>query len=265
MTDPWQRRPPEHTLRWAAEAISSAATVASVRRLALGGWHVNHALTVSDGAGKAHRLVLRRWARPHWAVEDPDLTAAREATVLELLAPTPVPAPRLIAADPDATTCDVPTLLISHLPGHPPGLPADIASFLARLAEALPTIHDRNADGLPGPVFPADEPRSQADACSERASATMPAVAHLRLHDFRAMQRASATRALRLPSTTGEPRHQRNSPPCRSSRRSDPCPRGECGSAAFVGTSSRWTAAPKPRPMVVQSVRFIPSEATLKR
>ncbi len=149
MTDPWQRRPPEHTLRWAAEAISSAATVASVRRLALGGWHVNHALTVNDGAGKAHRLVLRRWARPHWAVEDPDLTAAREATVLELLAPTPVPAPRLIAADPDATICDVPTLLISHLPGHPPGLPADIASFLARLAEALPTIHAVDPRAVP--------------------------------------------------------------------------------------------------------------------
>jgi hypothetical protein len=31
----------------------------------------NHALTVVDRAGEAHRLVLRRWARPEWIVEDP--------------------------------------------------------------------------------------------------------------------------------------------------------------------------------------------------
>jgi hypothetical protein len=32
----------------------------------MGSWHLNHALTVVDGDGRVHRLVLRRWARPGW-------------------------------------------------------------------------------------------------------------------------------------------------------------------------------------------------------
>jgi aminoglycoside phosphotransferase (APT) family kinase protein len=136
-----QQRPPERTLRWAAESIGAGSRIASLRRLALGGWHANHALTVIDRDGNAHRLVLRRWARPEWAVEDPDFTAAREAAVLELLAASPVPAPKLVAADPDGAVCDVPTLLITRLRGRAPGLPADMDAFLGQLARALPAIH----------------------------------------------------------------------------------------------------------------------------
>ena len=61
-------------------------------------WLANHLLVLADG----RELVLRRWARPGWEVDDPDLTAAREALVLARLADTPVPAPELVAADPDA-------------------------------------------------------------------------------------------------------------------------------------------------------------------
>ena len=85
-------------------------------------WLANHAVDVADAAGAVHRLVLRRWARPGWADEDPDFTAAREAAILEPLAPTPVPAPALVAADPDAAVCDVPALLLARLPGAPPDL-----------------------------------------------------------------------------------------------------------------------------------------------
>jgi hypothetical protein len=45
---------------------------------------------------------------PGWGEEDPDFTAAREAAILKLLAPTPVPAPAVVAADPGAAVCDVP-------------------------------------------------------------------------------------------------------------------------------------------------------------
>ncbi len=141
MRDALRQRPGEQTLRWVAESIGVGSRVASLRRLTLGGWHVNHAVTVIDRHANAHRLVLRRWARPEWAVEDPDLTAGRERAVLELLATSTVPAPRLVAADPDAIVCDVPALLISRLPGRPPGLPADMGSFLAQLAAALRPMH----------------------------------------------------------------------------------------------------------------------------
>jgi aminoglycoside phosphotransferase (APT) family kinase protein len=61
--------------------------------------------------------------------------------MLELLVDTPVPTPRLVAADPEGAVCDVPTLLITRLSGSPPGLPRDIEAFLAQLAEALLAIH----------------------------------------------------------------------------------------------------------------------------
>jgi hypothetical protein len=83
MNDPLRLSPPESTLRWAAETIGPGSRIASVRRLTLGGWHANHALTIIDADGRAHRLVLRRWAG-EWAREDPDFTPAREAGALEL-------------------------------------------------------------------------------------------------------------------------------------------------------------------------------------
>jgi aminoglycoside phosphotransferase (APT) family kinase protein len=103
-------------------------------------WLANHAVDIADATGATHRLVLRRWARPAWDEEDPDFNAAREAAVLELLAPTPVPAPPLVAADPDAAACDVPALLLGRLPGEPPDL-HDPTTLVESLAAALPPIH----------------------------------------------------------------------------------------------------------------------------
>lgn len=139
--DALRRRPPERTLRWAADAIGAGSRITRMRHLSEGGWHANHALTILDRSGHEHRLVLRRWARPEWAIEDPDFTAEREVAVLALLAASPVSAPDLVAADPGPTVCDVPTLLLTRLPGHPPGFPRDMSSFLAQLAAALPPIH----------------------------------------------------------------------------------------------------------------------------
>ena len=149
MSDPLRRRPPERALRWAAESVGPGSRVAALRRLTEGGWHANHAITVIDRRDAAHRLVLRRWSRPEWSREDPDFTAAREVAVLERLAPTPVPAPRVVAADPDGAACDVPALLLARLPGRPPGLPADMGGFLAQLAGALAPIHAVDDGGLP--------------------------------------------------------------------------------------------------------------------
>jgi aminoglycoside phosphotransferase (APT) family kinase protein len=103
-------------------------------------WLANHAVDVADAAGATHRLVLRRWARPGWHEEDPDFDAAREAAILELLGPTPVPAPALVAADPGADVCDLPALLLARLPGGPPDL-GDPAALVEGLAAALPPIH----------------------------------------------------------------------------------------------------------------------------
>jgi aminoglycoside phosphotransferase (APT) family kinase protein len=141
MSDEPRRRPPERTLRWVTESIGAGSRIVSLRRLSPGGWLANHALAVVDRHGRRHRLVLRRWARPGWELEDPDFTADKEAAVLELLRESPLPTPRLVAADTAAATCDVPTLLTTRLPGRPPGLPSDMDAFLGGLADALQAIH----------------------------------------------------------------------------------------------------------------------------
>jgi aminoglycoside phosphotransferase (APT) family kinase protein len=141
-----RRRPPAAALGWAAAAFGPSSRVVAVRPLP-SAWLANHALEVADRAGAVHRVVLRRWARPGWDEEDPDFTAAREAAILELLAPTPVPAPALVAADPDAAACDVPALLLSLLPGGPPDLEGDPGPVVEGLAAALPPIH---AVAVPG-------------------------------------------------------------------------------------------------------------------
>src|SRR3954471_22080560 len=105
-------------MHWAQEA-AGARIVAALPLESQ--WLANHLLVLGDG----RELGLRRWARPGWGGDDPDLTATREVLVLERLADTPVPAPELVAADPDAAACDVPALLLTRLPGagyqgHPP-------------------------------------------------------------------------------------------------------------------------------------------------
>ena len=134
--DPRRTRPPERTLQWVVDSLGAGGRIAGLRRLTTGGWHANHAVAVADARGVTHRLVLRRWARPEWKLEDPDFTAEREAAALDVVSAAPVPTPLLVAADPDGAVCDVPTLLMTRLPGRPPGLPADMDSFLGGLADA---------------------------------------------------------------------------------------------------------------------------------
>jgi aminoglycoside phosphotransferase (APT) family kinase protein len=134
----WTQPLPPASLRW-AEAQGGARVVAALPMESR--WLANHLIVLADG----RELVLRRWARPGWDDDDPDLTAAREALVLGRLADTEVPAPELVAADVDASTCDVPALLITRMPGAAfPGRPP-----LGPLADALEQIHAVDPDGIP--------------------------------------------------------------------------------------------------------------------
>jgi len=151
--DHWRARPPKQTLQWVAASLGPGSRVVSVRLLALGAWHANHAVRVVDARDVSHRLVLRRWARPGWAVDDPDFNVAREVEVLGLLERNMIPAPRLVAADPNAAACDVPALLTTLIPGHPPIRVADVEGFLRQLAEMLARIHDVAPDTTIVPAY----------------------------------------------------------------------------------------------------------------
>ncbi|MGH2913547.1 MAG: phosphotransferase family protein [Solirubrobacteraceae bacterium] len=133
---------PDQAKRWVLDEFGHGSMIIRARRLARGGWHVNHAVEVIDAHRDAHRVVLRRWARPGWELDDPDYTVAREVRVLGLLGRTANPAPSVLASDPDGTRCDVPAVLLTRLPGRPP-TPADMASdgFCHQLAETLAAIH----------------------------------------------------------------------------------------------------------------------------
>jgi aminoglycoside phosphotransferase (APT) family kinase protein len=134
----WSQALPPPSLRW-AEAQAGARTLAALPLDSQ--WLANHVLVFADG----RELVLRRWARPGWEDDDPDLTAAREALVLGRLDGTPVPAPELVAADVDAAECDVPALLITRVRGEPsPGRPP-----LGPMLEVLAEIHAVDGDGIP--------------------------------------------------------------------------------------------------------------------
>jgi len=92
--------------------------------------------------GTRHRLVLQRWIRPGWETDDPGFDPAKEAAVLTALEPTVIPAPRLVAVDPDGSQADVPALLTERLPGRQPTL-REIArpGTLAALGSMLAQIH----------------------------------------------------------------------------------------------------------------------------
>jgi aminoglycoside phosphotransferase (APT) family kinase protein len=134
----WSQALPAESLRW-AEAQAGARAVAALPLES--SWLANHLLVLADG----RELVLRRWARPGWEADDPDLTAAREALVLERLADTAVPAPELVAYDVDADECDVPALLVTRLPGAPFEGRPPIGPLLAVLEE----IHAIDPGGIP--------------------------------------------------------------------------------------------------------------------
>ena len=157
----WRGRPSVAALNWVRE-VSGGAQILAVRLLRTGGWHANHAVTVLEPTGKERQLVLRRWARPGWELEDPDFTASREEAVLGLLERAGLPTPRVVASDPRGATCDVPALLITRLPGHPPRVVRDLDSFLTQLAQGLARVHRLPVDAREVPGFRTYYPMREA-------------------------------------------------------------------------------------------------------
>jgi aminoglycoside phosphotransferase (APT) family kinase protein len=113
-------------------------------------FHANHALSLVDHTGARREMVLRRWAGAGWELTDAEFNARRESAILELLESSPVPAPKLIAADPDGAHAGVPALLMTLLPGRPPDPSLPLGVLLEGLAGAMSAIH--SVDGAEGTV-----------------------------------------------------------------------------------------------------------------
>lgn len=181
-----RRRPPRETLDWVAEATGPGARVAAVRPLRGGVSNAMHLVSV-ERAGEARWLVLRRFLPDRLG----DGTAAREAVALEALGSHGVPAPRLVAADPDGSSCDVPTLLITRLGGWA-RLPAQASpGWIDSLAAALVAVHQVPVAGMTG------LPDLTADVVARLAGPPPPWYANRPEEDLRL--RALAGRHLRQP------------------------------------------------------------------
>ena len=87
-SDPLRRRPPAHALGWVRAAVGAGSRIVSVRPLP-SSWLANHAITVADRHDYYHWLVLRRWARPGWDLEDPTTPPSGPLGVVMIIAPWP--------------------------------------------------------------------------------------------------------------------------------------------------------------------------------
>lgn len=83
-------------------------------------------------------LVIQRFVLD-WIAEEP-WAPGNEQLVLGLLAPTPVPAPRVVAADPDGSVTGAPMILMTALPGELVWEPPELDPWLDELVKMIITI-----------------------------------------------------------------------------------------------------------------------------
>jgi aminoglycoside phosphotransferase (APT) family kinase protein len=132
---------PASAREWVRESVGNGARIVSLHTRSGGTASAVHAVTLDDARGTRHHLVLRRFVRADWLAQEPDL-AAHEARVLDLLAPSAVAAPRLVAVDPTGEHCDVPAVLMTRVPGRIRWSARDVDDFVDRLVDAMLPIHE---------------------------------------------------------------------------------------------------------------------------
>lgn len=119
-------------LTWASATTGPLTSVSELS----GGW-TSTMLALTTGGGD--ELVLRLMTREPWRSHGHGLTT-RESEIQQMLAHTPVPAPRSRALDADGRRCGFPGHLMTLLPGRVDLDRIDNVS-LDRLAHLLATIH----------------------------------------------------------------------------------------------------------------------------
>jgi Ser/Thr protein kinase RdoA (MazF antagonist) len=114
---------------------SGAARLERVRPIAGG---ITGMVLALDAMGQSRKRLVLKLYRPD--PSEPD-SAAREARILELLAPHSLPVPRLVAIDREGTDSVWPALLMTRLPGRRRLRPRELGSWLEGLARMAAGIH----------------------------------------------------------------------------------------------------------------------------
>jgi aminoglycoside phosphotransferase (APT) family kinase protein len=134
----------ENTRHWIE--TTTGARVISVAALTGATSSLLHAVEIESTAGR-YSLVLRRFVNQEWVKREPDV-AVRESVNLQHATRAGLPAPELIAVDPDGTHCGVPATLVARFPGSVVLEPTDRTSWLRGLAESAARIHRVDAAGF---------------------------------------------------------------------------------------------------------------------
>jgi aminoglycoside phosphotransferase (APT) family kinase protein len=121
------------SLTWAARTLGR---ITEAREL-FGGWTSTMLALSTTSGGES---VIRLMTREPWRTHGSGLTT-RECEIQQMLASTPVPAPRSRALDADGRECGFPAHLMSLLPGRVDLDRVDSVS-LGLMADLLASIHD---------------------------------------------------------------------------------------------------------------------------
>jgi aminoglycoside phosphotransferase (APT) family kinase protein len=123
-------------LEWVAYRIHPRARATEVAPLPGGITADMDRITVESPTG-IKDVVLRRWPCEDWT----EGLVTREASALVAIRGSEVPAPQLLAMDEDGAETGVRCTLTSALTGEPDLTPADMQSWLGRLATTQAAIH----------------------------------------------------------------------------------------------------------------------------
>lgn len=129
---------PGAAVAWVEDTVGARVTE---QRALLGGTSSALHLLATTAGPPLDRLVLRRYVLD-WVRDEPEIPG-NEALALRLVAHDTfaVPAPRLVAHDPEGKALGVPLTLMTALPGRPVWRPRDRTSWLRSLANLAVRIH----------------------------------------------------------------------------------------------------------------------------
>ncbi|MBA8792534.1 aminoglycoside phosphotransferase (APT) family kinase protein [Friedmanniella endophytica] len=129
---------PAEAIAWVEDVVG--ASVLDQRAL-LGGTSSAIHLVTTTAAPPRDRLVLRRYVLD-WVREEPEIPG-NEALALRLVGAgaAGVPAPELLASEPEGARLGCPVTLMTALPGTPVWDPPDRTAWLRALAELAVRIH----------------------------------------------------------------------------------------------------------------------------
>jgi aminoglycoside phosphotransferase (APT) family kinase protein len=153
--------PPDEDLQWVISEVGRGARILELQPMALSST-AQHAIDIVDRSGRVHRWVLRRYLDAARLANDPWYQPEHEVEALRIVADADIPAPRLIAEDAAASICDVPTLLVTRIPGRHLGTRrVDLERYLRQAAEVMHLIHAIEPSLAAGlPVYAPYEPPS---------------------------------------------------------------------------------------------------------